>query len=372
MLVWTATSAIASMIFSMLRAEFSIPLIVPRLLEYRSRHTRPHRSGPVWTCVPRECSLQSPDALVGGLSIGQQQHVRRARFPVKAAEDCCVAEDCCCAALLICSTAAITCDAALDNSCIEADICSALALTCCTEEALIFPERNSSDNARAPELPTLCSRALACSSTACCDSLTAEDCSSAAVAICSAPFSASSAPRSASSAAVRISRLPAAIWTCRRAGPEEPRALARPSWPPARRAPPLPQRIADSCDLLLNGGAQSLHFPCAAVGILRESPHLVCDHRESTPVLTRASCLDRRVEREEIGLIRKTTDDLTDVSPISFTRWSSSRSVTDVACRCDPRSMALSAPAICMEVSSKATATASVRRLEHRPRLAPP
>ena len=39
-----------------------------------------------------------------------------------------------------------------------------------------------------------------------------------------------------------------------------------------------------------------------------QRPHLIGDHRRTTPVLTGASCFDCRVERQQLGLVGNAAD----------------------------------------------------------------
>ena len=136
------------------------------------------------------------------------------------------------------------------------------------------------------------------------------DCSSAALATCSAPFCASRAARSASSAAVSMSWLPSAMLAHVGAhGLQRLRPRSVPAWLRAtavrRRSSPRAPTSRTSVWIVFG---QASAPPARSSPSLGQRPHLVGHHREAAAVIAGARRLDRGVQRQQIGLIGDAAD----------------------------------------------------------------
>ena len=106
-----------------------------------------------------------------------------------------------------------------------------------------------------------------------------------------------------------------------------------------------------------------LHFLGAFLRCLRERPHLVGNDCKAAPLVACPRRLNRRVEREQIGLVGDATDDagdLTDVLCAPFELAQRARRTPPDAAPL--RSMARTEVPICTAVSANTSSAASVRR----------
>src|SRR5690606_9598863 len=81
----------------------------------------------------------------------------------------------------------------------------------------------------------------------------------------------------------------------------------------------IAQARAHRDHFLLDGFGELLHFPRAAVGSFRQRAYFIRHHSEAAPVLTSTGGFNRRIQREQVGLVGDAADHAGDLSDVART-----------------------------------------------------